>query len=67
MCSNLSATCKRMKLDHFLGWMKALNVRPENHKGPKKGGGVKLLNICLKDFSLDLTLKTRATKGKQTN
>ena len=66
---NWTATCKRMKLDHYLipytkinsKWSKDLNVRPKTIKLEKNREG-KLLGIYLGEDSLDLTPKAKATR-----
>ena len=66
------ATCKRMKLDHYLTIytkinsksIKDLHIRPETIKLLEENRSNKLLDINLGDGFLDLTPKTKATKAK---
>ena len=65
------ATCKRMKLDHFLTpykktnskWIQDLNVRPEIIKLLKDNIGSKLFDISPSNIFLD-TSQARKTKTK---
>ena len=69
---NWTATCKRMKLDHFLilytkinpKWTKDLNVRPETIKHLKENIGGSLLDISLSNIFVDMSLQARKTKTK---
>ena len=69
---NWIATCKRMKLYHSLTpqrkvnskQIKNLNIRPETIKLLEENIEGKLLDIDLSNDFLDLTSKTKATKGK---
>ena len=70
---NWSATCKRMKLEHFLTpytkinskWIKYLNIRPKTIKLLDENTGSKLLDVCLRDDFLDSTPKSNETKVKR--
>ena len=65
---NWTATCRRMKLDHFLTpytkidskWMKDLNVRQESIKILENTGS----NLGHSNFLLDMSPKARETKAK---
>ena len=65
------ATCKRMKLDHYLTpyieinskWFKDLNVRIETTKLLEVNIGSKLLDMGLDNDFLNFTQKTKATKA----
>ena len=69
---NWTATCKRMKLNHYLvpytkinsKLIKHLNVRPEAVKVLEEYIGSKLLGIGLGNAFLNLTPKAKATKAK---
>ena len=70
---NWTATCRRMKLDHFLTpytkinskWMKDLNVRQEAIKILKeKAGKKKLFDIGHSNFLLNRSLEAGETKAK---
>ena len=69
---NCTATCKRMKLDHYYTlytninskWIKNLNVRPETIKLLEENIGSKSLTLVLAMLFLDLTPKAKAAKAK---
>ncbi|KAF0886737.1 LORF2 protein, partial [Crocuta crocuta] len=77
LCSKLSwknwtATCRRMKMDHFLTpytkinskWMKDLNVRQESIKTLEKKTGNSLFDLSHSNFLLHMFLKSRQIKAK---
>ena len=61
---NLTDTCRKMKLDHFvtphtrikLKWIKDLNFRPETIKTPEEDTGSKILDIAHSNILLDISL-----------
>ena len=67
---NWTATCRRMKLDHFLipytninsKWMKDLNVRQESIK--TLFGGNTVFEVGHNNFLQDTSMKARETKAK---
>ena len=69
---NWTATCKRMKLDHFFTpytkisskWMKDLNVRQETIKILEEKTGSSLCDISYSSFLLDTSLEARETKAR---
>ena len=72
---NLTATCRRMKLDHSLSpytkinskWIKDINVRHETIKILEESTGSKraqLFDISHSSFLLDTSSEARETKAK---
>ena len=69
---NRTATCKRMKLDHFLipytkiisKWIKDLSVRPETIKILEENISSMLFDISLSNVFLDLSPQARPTEAK---
>ena len=69
---NWTATCKRMKLDHFLTpytktkWIKDLNVRWETIKTLEEKTDNNLFDLSCSNFLLDTSPKAREIKAKFT-
>ena len=69
---NWTATCRRMKLDHFLTsctkinskWMKDLTVRQETIKTLEEKAGNNLFDLSRSNFLLDTSPKPRELKAK---
>ena len=69
---NWKATCKRMKLDHFLRpytkinskWMKDLNMRQETIKTLVENIGSNLFDTGHSNYLLDMSPEARETKPK---
>ena len=69
---NWTATCRRMKLDHFLTpftkinskWINDLNVRQETIKTLEEKAGKDLSYLSHSNFLLDTSPKTRDLKAK---
>ena len=71
---NWTATCRRMKLDHFLTthtkidskWMRDLNVRQESIKILEENTGSNVCDLSHRNFLLDMSPKAREQKQKWT-
>ncbi|KAF0881885.1 LIN1 transcriptase, partial [Crocuta crocuta] len=69
---NWTATCRRMKLDHFLipntkinsKWIKNLNVTQENVKTLEEKAGNNLLYLSCSNFLPDTSPKARESRAK---
>ena len=69
---NWTATCRRMKLGHFLipytkiysKWMKDLNVRQKSIKILEENTDSNLCDLSCSNFLLDMSPKVRDTKAK---
>ena len=69
---NWTATCRRMKLDHFLTpftkinskWMKDLNMRQKTIKTLEEKAGKKTSDLSCSNFLLDISPKARELKAK---
>ena len=69
---NWTATCKRMKRDHFLTpytkinskWMKDVTVSQETIKILEDNTGNNLFDLCHRNFLLDTSPEARETKAK---
>ncbi|KAF0874715.1 LORF2 protein, partial [Crocuta crocuta] len=69
---NWTATCRRMKLDHFLTpytkinskWIKYLNVRQETIKTLEEKAGNNLLDLHRSNFFLDTSTKAKESRTK---
>ena len=69
-CESWTATCKRMKLDHFLipykkiKYIKDLNVKPESIKFLEEDTSSNAFDICCSNFFLDTVSSGRGNKSK---
>ena len=69
---NWTATCRKLKLDHFLTsytkinskWMKDLNVRQDSIKILEENSGNTLFELGHSNFLQDTSMKARETKAK---
>ena len=69
---NWTATCRRLKLDHFLTpftkinskWIKDLNMRQETIKPLEEKAGKNLSDLSCSNFLLDTSPKERELKPK---
>ena len=70
---NKTATCKRMKLDHFLTlstkikseWIKDLNMTPETIKLLEENIGSNLFEVSLTNIFLSMSPQAGETKAKR--
>ena len=69
---NWTATCRRLKVDHFLTpftkinskWIKDLNVRQETIKTLEKKAGKHLCDLSCSNFLFDTSPKAKELKAK---
>ena len=74
-CENWTATCRKMKLDHFLTrftkrnskWMKDLNIRQEAIKILEEKADKNLFDLSCSNFLFDMSPEAMETKAKMSH